>query len=192
MSASRSSRNYFEVVNAVVAKKIVKRYLPDFDKIRRHKHLQFFGRLLHDPNLWHLNRRSVSGGTAVGLFMAFLPIPLQTIPAAASAIFFRVNLPISVAWVWITNPLTMAPVFVAAYTVGSWLLGTPAEAVQFNMSMEWFRSSLSHVWRPFLLGSIILSTASATAGYFLMQGLWRWHVVRDWERRREKRRSRSE
>ncbi|HGX94015.1 MAG TPA: DUF2062 domain-containing protein, partial [Candidatus Tenderia sp.] len=73
-------------------RKLIRRYMPDRDKIRDHKHLKCFGTLLHDPNLWHLNRRSVSGAFALGLFCAFIPIPLQMLLAAALAIVLRVNL----------------------------------------------------------------------------------------------------
>ena len=66
-----------------MAKKLIRRFLPDAHKIRDHKHLRVFGTLLHDPNIWHLNRHSVAGAFAVGLFMAFVPMPLQMIPAAA-------------------------------------------------------------------------------------------------------------
>ena len=74
-----------------MAKKLIRRYLPDPHKIRDHKHLRLFGTLLHDPNLWHLNRRSVSGAFAVGLFMAFVPMPFQMIPAAALAILLSTS-----------------------------------------------------------------------------------------------------
>ncbi|MDH5777262.1 MAG: DUF2062 domain-containing protein, partial [Gammaproteobacteria bacterium] len=78
-------------------KKFIQRYMPDHDKIRQHPHLnKMFGTLLHDPNLLHLNRRSVSGAFFIGLFMAFVPMPFQMVPAAALAIYFRTNLPISI------------------------------------------------------------------------------------------------
>jgi len=32
-----------------------------------------FGGFLHHPNLWHLNRHSVAGGIAVGLFAGLVP-----------------------------------------------------------------------------------------------------------------------
>lgn len=170
-----------------MAKKLIRRYLPEAHRIRDHKHLRLFGRLLHDPNLWHLNRRSVSGAFAVGLFMAFVPMPFQMIPAAALAILFRVNLPIAVALVWITNPVTVAPVFYFCYGLGAWLLDTPVRAVEFHISLEWISTELIRIWKPFLLGSFLVSTVCASIGFFGMRALWRWHVIREWEQRKLKR-----
>ena len=76
-------------------KKFIKRLMPNHRTIREHKHLRFLGSLLHDPNLWHLNRRSASGAFAVGLFMAWVPVPFQMLLGAIGAIAFRVNLPLS-------------------------------------------------------------------------------------------------
>ena len=96
-------------------KRFLKRYMPKEHDIRNHKHMRYFGKLLHDPNIWHLNRRSVAGAFSVGLFMAMVPVPFQMILAAAAAIPCRVNLPISVGLVWITNPLTMPAIFYFCY-----------------------------------------------------------------------------
>ena len=103
-------------------KHFLKQIAPDRAKIREHRHLRVFGKLLHDPNLWHLNRRSVSGAFAVGMFVMYLPPLGQMLIAAAGAIAFRVNLPISVTLVWITNPVTIPPMYYFAYLVGSWIL----------------------------------------------------------------------
>ena len=117
--------------------------MPDHEKLRAHPHLnKIFGKLLHDPNLLHLNRRSVSGAFFVGLFMAFVPLPTQMIFAAGVAIWLRVNLPISVGLVWITNPITIPPMFYFAYKVGAWILNEPVMEWQFELSWDWFLNTV--------------------------------------------------
>jgi len=151
--------------------------------IRNHKHLQFLGTLLHDPNIFHLNRRSVSGAFSVGLFMAFVPVPFQMVLAAIGAIALRVNLPISVALVWITNPLTMPPIFYGAYKVGTWILQTPARDIQFVLSMEWLMHELAEIWQPFLLGCFVSGVFFAVLGNVSIRLFWRLHVNRNWKKR---------
>ena len=169
-------------------KRIIKRYLPDAHKVRDHKHLRFFGQLLHDPNLWHLNRRSVSGAFSVGLFVALTPVPIHMILAAAGAIIWRVNLPISAGLVWLTNPVTMPPVFYFAYKLGTWILGTSLnERVSFQVSLHWLMGELTTIWQPFLLGCFVLGTASAMLGNMLIRLMWRLHVIRYLKRKRLKR-----
>lgn len=167
-----------------MARKLFKRILPDFHGLRQHEHLRVFGAWLHDPNIWHLNRQSASRAAAVGLFIAFMPIPFQMLAAALFAIMLRVNLPLAVAMVWVTNPLTMPPVFYFCYKLGAWILGSVDQEVTFAWSWEWFRRELAHVWEPFLLGTTVVGLLSAVLGYFGVRALWRWHVVRQWEARR--------
>eukprot|EP00487_Bulimina_marginata_P007241 TRINITY_DN2794_c0_g1_i1.p1 TRINITY_DN2794_c0_g1~~TRINITY_DN2794_c0_g1_i1.p1 ORF type:complete len:100 (-),score=0.93 TRINITY_DN2794_c0_g1_i1:149-448(-) len=70
-------------------KNLIKKYLPDPDFIKEHKNLRIFGELLHNANLWHLNRRSAAGAFAVGIFMAFVPVPFQMLLAAGAAILLK-------------------------------------------------------------------------------------------------------
>ena len=65
--------------------KLLHKFIPDHDVIKQHKNLQFLGDKLHDPNLWHLNRRSVAMAFAVGLFGAWIPTPGQMAIAALGA-----------------------------------------------------------------------------------------------------------
>jgi hypothetical protein len=103
--------------------------------------------------------------------------------SAILAIWLRVNLPIAVALVWITNPLTMPPMFYAAYKVGAWVLNLPPKEINFEISIEWLMGSLNGVMEPFLLGCLIIGGSLAVAGYFTTQFAWRLIVVRNWKRR---------
>jgi len=168
-------------------KRIIKRYMPDPHTIRDHKHLRFLGTLLHDPNILHLNRRSVSGAFSVGLLMAFVPVPFQMVLAAIGAIVARVNLPISVALVWVTNPLTMPPIFYFAYKVGTWILQTPVQKIEFVLSMEWLLHELGEIWQPFLLGCFVCGVSFAVVGNIAIRLFWRLHVGRSWKKRQQSR-----
>lgn len=162
--------------------------MPHEDRIRKHPHLnKIFGKLLHDPNLLHLNRRSVSGAFFIGLFMAFVPLPTQMIFAAAAAIWWRVNLPLSVALVWITNPVTIPPMFYFAYKVGAWTLDQPVQEWNFELSWDWLASELADKWEPFLLGCLICAVVSGVLGYILVRLIWRLHIVKQWSERKKRR-----
>ena len=165
-------------------KQFIKNLLPHHDKVRNHKHLRLFGSLMHDANLWHLNRHSVSGAFAVGLFMAFVPLPFQMVLAAATAILFRVNLPISVALVWVTNPITIPPMFYGAYWIGTLVTGDQATLKPFQFSWEWLQSLSNDILLPLLIGSMICATVSAILGYSLILWIWRWRAVVKWKARR--------
>ena len=168
-------------------KRLIKRWLPDQDKLKEHKHLRLFGKLLLDANLWHLNRRSAAGAFAVGLFMAWIPLPCQMLLAAGGAILFRVNLPLSVALVWLSNPVTMPPLFYGAYLVGCQLLGHPAQHIDIQFTWEWHVSVFETLAPPLLLGSLVLALLSALMGYAFIRTFWRINTVRQWQKRKEAR-----
>jgi uncharacterized protein (DUF2062 family) len=167
-------------------KKFIRKYLPDPHTVREHKTLQIFGTLLHDPNLWHLNRKSVSQAFTVGLFCMWVPIPFQMVLAAAVSILVRSNLPISVALVWITNPLTMGPMFYMAYKFGAWILDLPHKVFQFELSFDWLMTEMLLIWKPFLLGCFLFSIISAVLGFFTVRVLWRLHILRYIKQKKQK------
>ena len=171
-----------------MSKKLIQRFLPDPNWVKNHKSLQFLGNWLHDPNLWHLNRRCASTACFIGLFMAFIPLPSQMIFAAITAVIVRANLPLSVALVWISNPITMPPLFYMAYKVGVALIGSP-EAAEFNfeLSWEWLSNGLVAIWQPFLLGCFVCGLFFGLLGSAIMRLTWRFHVIQMWKERRRKR-----
>ncbi|MFP3424919.1 DUF2062 domain-containing protein [Pseudoalteromonas sp. SIMBA_162] len=161
-----------------MAKKTIQRFLPDPNKIRHHKSLKIFGKLLQDANLWHLNRRSARGAFAVGLFFAFIPVPFQMVLAAATAILFRVNLPISATLVWLTNPLTMPPIFYGSYLVGTLVLNQPEQHFAFELNWAWFEQSIETIGPAFLVGSLVCASIASIIGYFGIDILWRRSVIK--------------
>ena len=164
-------------------KKLLKKYMPSSESIKANKNLSFLGDKLHDPNLWHLNRRSVSAAFAIGLFAAWIPTPGQMAIAAVIALYFRANLPVSVALVWITNPLTMPPMFYFAYLVGLWTLGQPSPGSDFEFSVDSVMAGLNEIGGPFLMGCLVLGIISSLVGYFGIRLFWRWNVVKHWRQR---------
>lgn len=170
-----------------MARKFLKRYTPDPEKIKSNKSFRFMGTLLHDPNLFHINRRSASLAFFVGLFVAFLPIPSQMIVAALLAILLRCNLPISILLVWVTNPVTMPAIFYGSYKVGALILHIPTEDFAFELSFKWLIEEIAKVWQPLLLGSVICGLISGAIGYVVVRATWRFHVITRWQNRKKRR-----
>jgi uncharacterized protein (DUF2062 family) len=168
-------------------RKTLKQLAPSPARLKEIKALQLLGDWLHDPNLWHINRFSASMAFFVGIFCAFLPLPGQTLLAAILAVKLRCNLPLSVALVWITNPVTIPAIFYLTYKVGTSLIGGPAAPVAFEFSSRWLTDSLAQVWQPLVLGSIICGLLFGSLGYFVINMLWRWRVSVHWKRRKERR-----
>jgi uncharacterized protein (DUF2062 family) len=169
-------------------RRFLKSWLPSPREVGENRTLsRVFGTLLHDANLWHLNRGSVTRAVMVGLLMAFVPVPFQMVLAAGGAMLVRCNLPVSVAMVWITNPLTMGPIFYGAYVIGSVVLDLPARDIEFEISWDWLTTQLGAIWEPFLLGCLICGVVSAFLGAVVVQFVWRLHVYWRWRTRAQRR-----
>lgn len=170
-----------------MAKKFFQRWLPDPHQIRESKYLRMLGPLSHNPNLWHLNRYSVATAFSIGLFCAWIPLPLHMLMAALLAVLFHANLPLSVTLVWVVNPLTMVPLFFFAYKLGATLLSIPIQHFHFEMSFEWFLESMHLYAEPLGLGCLVLGALCAMFGNLFVRLLWRHQVVKHWKQRKLKR-----
>lgn len=170
-------------------KKLFKRFIPTISSVKTNPGLKFLGPLLNDPNLFHLNRYSVSMASLMGVFCAFLPIPGQMAVAAVLALAVRCNLPIAVALVWITNPVTIAPIFYSTYKLGTWLLEVPVtHSATKLISWETLDNmNLVAIWKPLIVGSLCAGSLFSLISYFLVRYIWRFYVIFQWKNRKEKR-----
>lgn len=166
-----------------MSKKIFKRFLPDIKKIKNEKSLKIFGKLMLDPNLWHLNRYSVSTAFSTGLFAALVPLPCQTLIAAALSIVFRNNLPIAAALTWLTNPFTTPPIAYFCYRVGTFVMGEEPQFFKFEFSLDWLIKQMGGIGMPFLIGSLIVSLAVALLSNLIVRLIWRIAIIRAWRQR---------
>lgn len=173
-------------------KKYVSKFLPTLEMVKQNRWLRPFGTALHHPNMWHLHRRSVAGGVAVGLFCGLIPGPFQMIGAALMAVLFRVNLPVALATTFYTNPLTIAPLYLLAYEIGKIFTGhygelSPAHFVLPEMNWSSWHSAMldwvATLGKPLAVGLPILALGLAVLGYFIVRVLWYAMVVRKWRKR---------
>ena len=152
---------------------LFKRYIPHKESIASNSIIRLFDEYLHDPNIWHIHRRSSAGGAAIGVFCAFIPIPIQTLSAAALAILFRMNLPIAILFSFLANPITVPFIFFYSYKLGSILFGLEENQItsiipENTTIIEWFNTIFLNIWEPLLIGCLILGLISSSITYFLI------------------------
>ncbi|MGC3965139.1 MAG: DUF2062 domain-containing protein [Rhodocyclaceae bacterium] len=176
-------------------RRLFKRFTPDAENLRCNRWLNMLGETFLHPAMWHLNRRSAAGGVAVGMFCGLIPGPLQVISSVVACVIFRVNLPVAVVTTFYTNPFTIVPLYVVAYWIGNALLGNggkfvyPPEMGDMTFS-EWGHALfdwLAGLGTPLALGLAVLATLLAATGYFLVWTIWRWHLIREYRRRKQQR-----
>src|SRR6266540_5330419 len=179
-------------------RKFFQKYLPSHEAIRNNRHIARFGALFLHPNLWHVNRRSVSGGVAAGMFAGLVPgsNPVQFAAAALLAVAFRVNLPVAVVVTLYTNPFTIVPLYVIAYGIGALFVAPDGAALSHAPEIDWSHLGASirayfdwvlALGRPLAVGLLVLAAGLAVAGYVFVQLAWRAQVILAWRRRKAKR-----
>jgi len=175
-------------------RKHLRKLLPDHQAILANRWLAPFGNTLLHPRLWHLNRRSAAGAVAAGLFCGLIPGPFQMIGAAICAVIFRVNLPLALFTTLYTNPLTIVPLYLVAFTLGKFSLGELGSGSRFTAPPDYGEAGLlawigqladwmAGLGRPLVLGVALLATLLALLGYFAMRLFWRLYLIRAWRRR---------
>jgi uncharacterized protein len=161
-----------------IRKRLIKRFARE-SKQHKADQSSWLGIISRGRNVYHFGRRPVAGGVALGIFLAFIPVPVQMLLAAPMAFFFRVNLPVSMAATWVSNPLTLAPILLLSFKVGLLLIGGSDKFFieEFTASVDWFISTAGDIWLPLLVGSIACGLVAALASYTAVMWAWRLNIL---------------
>ena len=175
--------------------------MPTPDTVRRSRWLRWMGPALLHPALWHLSRRGVALGMALGIFFGVL-IPIAQIPlSVGAAIAMRANVPGAVASTFVSNPVTFGPLYYAAWRIGKSILGEPVRQGEVPPEPEvsvpapdegWFavaRKAVLSAGKPLLVGLIVMASSLGLLTYLLVSSLWVLRVR--WKRRRRRSRAAS-
>ena len=155
------------------------RISPKYKDIKKAWYLRPFKALIHDPSLWATHRKAVVPAVALGIFVAFIPLPIHPLLAAGGAILMRVNLPVALVAVWINNPLTIAPIYYSGYVLGSFLLGlSPPQTT------DWQVLIVEGLW-PMFTGLLFMGSLLAFLAYFGLNAFWRWSIGVRFKQRRK-------
>ena len=146
-----------------------------------------FQHMLHDPRLWGISRKNAVPAFSLGLFVAFMPFPGHPLEAALAALALRVNIPIAALATFVSNPLTMAPIYYFSYRVGATLLRREPQPFEFEPTIDWLTNTFVSIWQPMLLGSVLCGAIAALVGFITLDLLWRFSIARHKARKRSMR-----
>jgi uncharacterized protein (DUF2062 family) len=174
-----------------------RRHIPTRETIQRHRLLRPFARQLSQPALWHMTHRSVPRAVAIGLGVGVIIPFFHTVIAAILAIPLRANVGIAAAFTLVVNPLTIPPMYYAAYRIGSWelhhdaTLVNPATAARVSGELGRFLFWIHEASGPIAVGILTIAVTAAALGYIVSALLWRSWLESKWRRRREARAAKS-
>lgn len=148
-------------------------------KIRRH--------IIHKVLSLDDTPHRIALGVAIGFFVAWTPtIGIQMILTVALATLLRANKFVGVPVVWLSNPLTLVPVYYPSYRLGCWLIGMePCSARQMleilQLKEGWLKllTNTMDILIAMSLGSLIIGLALATVAYYVTKtGVRKYRVYR--------------
>ena len=169
------------------------RHIPTRETIHEHRLLRPFAPHLTNAALWRMNRRSVPRGVAIGLFVGVIIPFMHTVIAALLAIPARANVAVAAVFTLVVNPLTIPPMYYAAYRIGSWELHhdasivDPAAAERFSSELSRLLFWIHHASGAIALGILTLAAIAATVGYLSSALVWSAVARSRWRHRRESR-----
>ncbi len=137
------------------------------------------------PEFLAANRKMISRGVALGILIAFIPMPLQMGAVLLFMPLFRFNVPIALAMCWLSNPFTMPPMYYMEYLTGSFFLGSEIAPVE--MTVDWFSENLDDIFIPLYVGTLFYSVVGSLSGYWAVNHFWKSSVHKDKKKHRHHR-----
>ena len=144
-------------------------------------------RMLRSIVTLHGSPEAIALGTAIGVFIAFTPtVGFQMLLGALVATVFRASRPAAVIPAWITNPVTIPPIYAFTYWLGKFFWSGPGvgEVYQRLMAamknvtkLSWysfhdqfmeFLRIVGDVFMPMLIGGIIVGAVLGIITYPVM------------------------
>ncbi len=159
---------------------------PSQDRIGLSKWLAF----PRDPRLRAPRRHSVALGAGIGALASVIPLPVQIPIAVLAAVWLRAHVAAAAAATLISNPLTIVPMWSAAWKIGAAIAGTSDQVPGWRSALSldgslftWtgLLDALSGIGLPLLIGLPILGAALGLTVYGVVMLAWRFTVR--WQRR---------
>ncbi|MDT8272806.1 MAG: DUF2062 domain-containing protein [Desulfomonilia bacterium] len=145
------------------------------ERLRDTHAYRILGEKIFASALWKIDKRSISGGLALGLFVALTPtIPFQMLLVTFGALYWKVNLPIALAACWITNPVTAIPIYGAAMNFGNTVVHTVPclrdiiDMYTVEAKPARFLQQTLYLW----IGSLIFSSGAAICAHVVVRLFW--------------------
>jgi uncharacterized protein (DUF2062 family) len=140
-----------------------------------------------------MTHRSVPRAVALGLGIGVIIPFFHTVIAAILAIPLRANVAIAAAFTLVVNPLTIPPMYYAAYRIGSWelhhdaTLVNPATAARVSGELGRFLFWIHEASGPIAVGILTIAVTAAAIGYIASALVWRSWLESKWRERRKAR-----
>ena len=129
------------------------------------------------PEYLSTSRKMTSKAVFIGIFIAFIPMPMQMLAVLALVPFIKFNVPIALAMCWLSNPFTMPPMYYIEYLTGAFVLGSEVAPVE--MTIEWFSENLDDIFIPLYAGTLFYSATVSSLAYWVVNHFWRGSVDKD-------------
>ena len=127
-------------------------------------------RLLKRFNCFDNHLLAIARGVSIGLFFGLTPtVGFQTLMVLPCCLLFRANFPLAFAATWISNPITMGPLYYAWNRVGHWFLGPRAQTDVSDSMLSYILDESVQV----ILGSLFFAIPACIISYWALIILFR-------------------